>query len=116
MGKTAGGRPLEANRRSSNDTVVQGYLQEVQKYQEMYYGFNRQYANGLAQLQTPRTSTSATGSARPWWPSATSGSSRGAFPLGPSGWWWSGPPCTGKRDNWERARRGEPLRPIPPLE
>ncbi len=42
---------LEANRRSSNDTVVQSYLREVQKYQEMYYGFNRRYANSLAQLQ-----------------------------------------------------------------
>ena len=51
VGKTAGGRPLEANRRSSNDTIVQSYLREVQKYQEMYYGFNRRYAQSLAQLK-----------------------------------------------------------------
>lgn len=42
---------LEANRRSSNDTVVQSYLREVQKYQEMYYGFNRKYAEKLEDLQ-----------------------------------------------------------------
>ncbi|MFD3006620.1 hypothetical protein [Thermus tengchongensis] len=42
---------------------------------------------------------------------------------GPWGWWRSEPPCTGRPsyreallENWERARRGEPLRPIPPLE
>lgn len=42
---------LEADRRSSNDTVVQSYLREVQKYQEMYYGFNRRYAQELADLR-----------------------------------------------------------------
>ncbi|GAA5335994.1 type II secretion system protein [Thermus hydrothermalis] len=43
---------MEANRRSSNDTIVQGYLREIQKYQEMYYGFNRQYANSLNALRS----------------------------------------------------------------
>ena len=47
MGKTAGRSPLEANRRSSNDTIVQGYLQEIQKYQETCHGFNRQCADSL---------------------------------------------------------------------
>ncbi len=42
---------MEANRRSSNDQVVLGYLNEVIKYQQMYYGFNRQYANNLDLLR-----------------------------------------------------------------
>jgi len=42
---------MEANRRSANDQVVANYLREIQKYQELYYGFNRTYANSLAQLQ-----------------------------------------------------------------
>ncbi|GIW31462.1 MAG: hypothetical protein KatS3mg071_1636 [Meiothermus sp.] len=41
---------MEANRRASTDQIVAGYLREVQKYQEMYYGFNRSYADELSDL------------------------------------------------------------------
>lgn len=45
---------MEANRRSANDQVVANYLREIQKYQELYYGFNRTYANSLSELQSLR--------------------------------------------------------------
>jgi len=43
---------LEANRRSSNDQVVVSVLLEVQKAEEMFYGFNRTYTTDYAQLRS----------------------------------------------------------------
>lgn len=43
---------VEANRRSSNDELVRGYLRDVAKWQEMYYGFARRYAPDLQTLQS----------------------------------------------------------------
>ncbi|KIX84810.1 hypothetical protein [Thermus filiformis] len=42
---------LEANRRSSNDQIVVSTLREIQKAEEMYYGFNRTYTTDYAQLR-----------------------------------------------------------------
>jgi len=42
---------LEANRRSSNDQIVTSVLREIQKAEEMYYGFNRTYTTNYAQLR-----------------------------------------------------------------
>jgi len=42
---------LEANRRSSNDQIVVSILREIQKAEEMYYGFNRTYTTDYATLR-----------------------------------------------------------------